>query len=70
MLRDALQQLVSTLPERARMIVILRFQEDLELAEIAEVLDMPVGTVKSRLQRSLTLLRDKLTRRNQRGEHA
>jgi RNA polymerase sigma-70 factor (ECF subfamily) len=64
LLSEALQQLVSTLPERARLIVILRFQEEMELAEIAETLDMPVGTVKSRLQRSLALLRDKLTRRD------
>jgi RNA polymerase sigma-70 factor (ECF subfamily) len=63
LLNDTLQQLVATLPQHARMIVILRFQEDLELAEIAEVMDLPVGTVKSRLQRALALLRDKLERR-------
>jgi len=62
-LNDTLQQLVATLPEHSRMIVILRYQEDLELAEIAAVLDIPVGTVKSRLQRALALLRDKLGRR-------
>lgn len=63
LMSEALQQLVATLPERARLIVILRFQEEMELSEIAETLDMPVGTVKSRLQRSLALLRDKMTRR-------
>jgi len=63
LLNEQLQQLVGTLPEHSRMIVILRFQEDLELAEIAEVLDLPVGTVKSRLQRALVLLKDKLARR-------
>jgi len=30
--------------------------------EIAQVLDMPIGTVKSHLQRSLAILRDKLAR--------
>ena len=63
LLDDILQQLVAALPEHSRMIVILRFQEDLELAEIGEILDLPVGTVKSRLQRALALLRDKLARR-------
>jgi RNA polymerase sigma-70 factor (ECF subfamily) len=44
------------------MVVILRYQEDLEPAEIAKVLDMPVNTVKSHLRRSLSILRDKLSR--------
>jgi RNA polymerase sigma-70 factor (ECF subfamily) len=41
-------------------VVVLRFQEDLEPKEIAEVLDLPVNTVKSRLQRALIVLRGKL----------
>ena len=44
------------------MIVILRFQEDLEPAEIAEMLGIPPGTVKSNLHRSLALLRARLER--------
>ena len=58
----ALARLVASLPEKARMVVILRYQEDLDPSEIAEVLEMPLGTVKSHLQRSLDLLRDKLAR--------
>lgn len=57
-----LRALVASLPPRPRMMVILRYQEDLELAEIAEVMDMPVNTVKSTLSRALAVLRDKLTR--------
>jgi len=62
MLSRALSRLVASLPEKARMVVILRYQEDLPPTEIAQVLDMPVGTVKSHLQRSLDMLRDKLAR--------
>ena len=62
MLSDMLRRVVDTLPEKARMVVVLRYQEDLEPAEIAKVLDMPVNTVKSHLRRSLSLLRDKLSR--------
>jgi RNA polymerase sigma-70 factor (ECF subfamily) len=62
MLSRALGKLVASLPETPRMIVILRYQEDLEPAEIAELLEMPVSTVKSHLQRSLGMLRDKLAR--------
>ena len=62
MLSETLRRLVETLPEKARMVVILRYQEDLEPAEISKMLDMPVNTVKSHLRRSLALLRDKLSR--------
>ena len=62
MLSRALARLVASLPEKARMVVIMRYQEDLDPADIAQVLDMPVATVKSHLQRSLELLRDKLAR--------
>jgi RNA polymerase sigma-70 factor (ECF subfamily) len=44
------------------MVVILRYQEDLTPLEIADVLEMPVATVKSHLQRSLALLREKMSR--------
>ena len=62
LLSQALRRVVGTLPEKARMVVLLRYQEDLEPAEIAEVLNMPVNTVKSHLRRSLATLREKLTR--------
>ena len=42
--------------------MVLRYQEDLDPAEIAKVLGIPVGTVKSQLQRALALLREKLSR--------
>jgi RNA polymerase sigma-70 factor, ECF subfamily len=62
MLAKRLRQLVASLPPKQRMVVVLRFQEDLEPEEIARVLNMPIGTVKSQLQRSLELLREKVTR--------
>ena len=62
LLAGVLRRLVASLPERSRMIVILRFEEDLEPAEIAGLLDIPIGTVKSNLHRSLAVLRGKLER--------
>jgi RNA polymerase sigma-70 factor (ECF subfamily) len=59
-LQARIRTLVESLPEKARMIVTLRYQEDMDPAEIAEMLDMPVSTVKSHLHRSLTVLRGKL----------
>jgi RNA polymerase sigma-70 factor (ECF subfamily) len=62
MLSQRLARLVASLPEKARMVVILRYQEDLDPDDIAEILNIPVRTVKSHLQRSLALLREKLHR--------
>ncbi len=62
LLSQRLQRLVASLPDRARLVVILRFQEELEYHEIAEVLEMPINTVKSNLQRALEVLRGKLSR--------
>jgi RNA polymerase sigma-70 factor, ECF subfamily len=63
LLRDRLRKLVGTLPEKARAVVLLRYQEDLDPGEIAEILEMPVSTVKSHLHRSLAVLRGKLRKR-------
>ena len=62
LLRGLLARLVSELPDRPRMIVILRYQEDLDPAEIAEALEIPLGTVKSNLHRSLAVLRKRMER--------
>jgi RNA polymerase sigma-70 factor (ECF subfamily) len=62
MLRGRLRTLIASLPEAPRMAMILRYQEDLMPEEIARVMEMPVGTVKSHLQRSLALLREKIER--------
>ncbi len=51
-----------TLPSAQREVVILRYYQELSLAEIAEALNLPVGTVKSRLSVGLRRLRDVLER--------
>ncbi len=63
MLEETLRRLVASLPETPRMVMVLRYQEELEPSEIAQVLEMPLATVKSHLQRSLAMLREKLARR-------
>ena len=63
MLGEVLRRLIAALPESPRMVMVLRYQEDLDPPEIAELLEMPIATVKSHLHRSLALLREKLARR-------
>ena len=61
LLAKRLRHAVASLPEDSRLVIILRYQEELELAEIAGILDVPINTVKSRLQRSLAALRERLS---------
>ena len=53
------EHLVTTLPEPQRAALLLRYQEDMTPEEIALVLQAPLATVKSNLQRGLKLLRAK-----------
>lgn len=50
-------ELLQILSVEQRQVVILRFYEDLSLADIGEVLGIPIGTVKSRLHHALRRLR-------------
>jgi len=53
-------RIVDNLPERQRTVFLLRFVEDLEISEIAEVADLNVGTVKAHLHRALGRIRAEL----------
>ena len=53
---------ISGLPLIHREILTLRFEEDMKLDEIAEVVAIPISTVKSRLGRALESLRRRLER--------
>ncbi|MFV8754232.1 RNA polymerase sigma factor [Nannocystaceae bacterium ST9] len=57
-LRRDLADAVTRLPERYRAVVTLYYLEDVSYPEIAEVLDLPLGTVKTHLHRAKKLLRD------------
>jgi RNA polymerase sigma-70 factor (ECF subfamily) len=55
--RASVLDLVGSLPERERQVVACRYLLDLTEAETAEVIGVPVGTVKSRHSRGLARLR-------------
>jgi RNA polymerase sigma-70 factor (ECF subfamily) len=56
----AIWDAASLLPERQRTVFLLRFVEDLDLLEIAEVTGMKEGTVKTHLFRALETVRTRL----------
>jgi RNA polymerase sigma-70 factor (ECF subfamily) len=62
LLSEKMRRLVAGLPDSVRMAVILRYQEDMDPSEIADVLDVPLNTVKSKLHRAISMLRAKWTR--------
>jgi RNA polymerase sigma factor (sigma-70 family) len=55
---DETWTLIKRLPADQRMILVLRFYEDLAIDQIAELLDKPVRTVKSTLHRTLARLKE------------
>jgi RNA polymerase sigma-70 factor (sigma-E family) len=55
--RDAVWAFVCTLPPRQRAVIVLRYYEELTEPEVAELLGISVGTVKSQAHRALAALR-------------
>jgi RNA polymerase sigma-70 factor (sigma-E family) len=55
-----LWEAVQALPPRQRAVLVLRYREDLTEAEVARLLGVPVGTVKSASHRALARLRQRL----------
>ena len=56
-LQETLRQAVDRLPERMRAAVMLRYYDDMTEAEVAEVLGVTLGTVKSTVARAVAKLR-------------
>jgi RNA polymerase sigma-70 factor, ECF subfamily len=56
LLREDIEKALAELPEHQRLVVILADIEELGYAEIAEVLGIPLGTVRSRLARARSAL--------------
>ncbi|QHS23981.1 RNA polymerase sigma factor SigW [Virgibacillus sp. MSP4-1] len=59
-LNDYIQRQILSLPEKYRSVISLRYVDDLSLQEISEALEMPMGTVKTRIHRGREALRKKL----------
>ncbi|MEE9311882.1 MAG: sigma-70 family RNA polymerase sigma factor [Planctomycetota bacterium] len=59
-LYEAIMKALEQLPEEQRMVFILSEIEELRYAEIAEILEIPVGTVKSRMHTAIHRLQELL----------
>ncbi len=58
-IESRVEAVLMSLPEQMRVVIVLRYQEEMRPDEIAALLGLPVATVKSNLQRGLELLRRK-----------
>src|SRR5262249_11423180 len=58
-----LEEQMAALPAVYREVLVLRFEEDMKLEEIAEVTGAPLSTVKSRVQRAIESLRQRMSAR-------
>jgi RNA polymerase sigma-70 factor (ECF subfamily) len=61
-LSRAVAAAVESLPQEQREVVVLKEYQGLTFLEIAQALDVPISTVKTRLYRGLSLLRQRLER--------
>lgn len=59
-LDQALEKVLSELPASLHQIFSLHYQEDLTIPQVAEIVGIPVGTVKSRLHKTMNIIRVKL----------
>lgn len=59
-LRGKMRDAINALPVKHRVVVALHYLQDFSLPEVAYILDLPVGTVKSRLHHARKSLRDRL----------
>jgi len=68
---EMLKELVDKMNDKHRIVLILRYFNDLTNNDIADILDIPVGTVKSRIHNALAILRRKINSvtRNSYEEH-
>jgi RNA polymerase sigma-70 factor (ECF subfamily) len=59
---ELVRRLLAGLPEEQRIVILLKEYQELTFREIAEVLDVPEGTVKSRLYHALRAMKESLER--------
>jgi RNA polymerase sigma-70 factor (ECF subfamily) len=60
--QQTVRQALDHLPEEYRVVLVLKELEDFKYEQIAEILDVPLGTIRSRIHRARQLLRESLIR--------
>jgi RNA polymerase sigma-70 factor (ECF subfamily) len=67
-IRNHLEKALSSLPEKYRVPVILRYVEGIEYSKMREILKQPEGTIKANVHRGIRMLKEKWSQRNKEKE--
>ena len=59
-MQERIQYEIGRLPDKYRSVIILRYIEELPLQEIGDILELPLGTVKTRVHRGREALRKQM----------
>jgi RNA polymerase sigma-70 factor, ECF subfamily len=59
-IQQEIQKEILKLPEKYRTVIVLKYIDELSLLEISEILNIPIGTVKTRIHRGREALRKQL----------
>ena len=59
-LHDALREILRKLPEPYAMLFSLHYEEELSVPQIAQITNLPEGTVKSRLHKAMNIIKQNL----------
>jgi RNA polymerase sigma-70 factor, ECF subfamily len=68
--QESVQQVLKDLSDKQRAVLVLRYYWEMPYAEISQVLKIPLGTVKSRIDLALRTLRERISHREERREPA
>lgn len=61
-------QFLLQLPSKYRVVLVLRYMDELSIKEMSEVLDLPIGTIKTQLHRGREALRELMHGRAKGGQ--
>ncbi len=59
-LREALRKILRELPQPLALLFSLHYEEELTVPQVAQITNLPEGTVKSRLHKTMTIIKNKL----------
>lgn len=61
--KKALKQVINGLPEKLKSVIVMSYYQERKYQEIADILEIPLGTVKSRMNYAMKLIKENISRK-------